>query len=60
MQDYVGVHFLPCFLMCNTTLQNTLIGNGSVPLCIGIISSFVYGSREPNLSCMSPLRVGWL
>ena len=22
--------------------------------------SFVYGSREPNLSCMSPLRFGWL
>ena len=22
--------------------------------------SFVYGSGEPNLSCMSPLRLGWL
>ena len=22
--------------------------------------SFVYGSREPNLSCLSPLRFGWL
>ena len=22
--------------------------------------SFVYGSREPDLSCMSPLRFGWL
>ena len=37
MQDYVGVHYLPCFAMCCTIVHNTLIVYGAFALCIGII-----------------------
>ena len=42
-----------------TTLTVGVVECGESPLILPIYS-FVYGSWEPNLSCMSPLRFGWL
>ena len=44
MQDYVGVHYLPCFAMCCTIVHHTPIVYGAVALCIGIM----YAQRMSN------------
>ena len=46
MQDDVGVHSLPCFVMCYTAVHNTLIGYGLVALCIGIMYPQCISNRK--------------